>query len=235
MGEEIEVIDLSRLFNMFWDKKLHIIIIICMSLILGCLYIINFWTPVYTSSITLLLTSSQEGDSTITSSDINLNSKLISTYRQLIKSKNTLNEVIENLNLDMTVEDLSDSIEVSSVTNTSLIKVTVTNADSDIAVDIADEIAKVFPAKVKEMYNIDNIQLISEADIPNGPSNSNHTKEIVMFLVMGLAISCVYVFICNLLDTTIKSSEEIEREYGLYVLASIPIYTDKIKKVKGGK
>ena len=46
-------------------------------------------------------------------------------------------------------------------------------------------------------------------------------------------ISIIYVLLANVLDTTVKSAEEIEKLYSLPVLASIPIDTSDGKK--GGK
>ena len=54
---------------------------------------------------------------------------------------------------------------------------------------------------------------------------------------MGLVIAVIYVLIANMLDTTIKSADDIEKQFKLPVLASIPVYeTDaQKKKGKGGK
>ena len=45
---------------------------------------------------------------------------------------------------------------------------------------------------------------------------------ILIFALIGLAVSAVYVFIANLLDTTIKSKEDIEEKVGLTMLTAIP-------------
>ena len=63
----------------------------------------------------------------------------------------------------------------------------------------------------------------------------NHKKDILIFAFIGLVIAVIYVLIANMLDTTIKTAEEVEKEYKLPVLASIPLYTGDTQKGKGGR
>ena len=98
---------------------------------------------------------------------------------------------------------------------------------------LANEIAKVFSEKVAEIYNINNIHVVDEAEVDNVPSNVNHTKDIIMFTFIGLVVAVLYVLVLNMLDTTIKTAEEVERQFKVPVLASIPMYTLEVEK--GGK
>ena len=53
-------------------------------------------------------------------------------------------------------------------------------------------------------------------------------------MVIGLVISIVYVLLANLLDTTVKSADDIEKELEVSVLASIPTIKDEKTMSKGG-
>lgn len=209
-------------------------------LIIGTVYTFLFVTPKYKSYTSLVLARSEstkenETDtSTITQTDITLNQKLVSTYSELVKSKNVLREVIKNLNINESEENLKDNITVSAVKDTELIQITVTNYYPDRASDIANEIAKVFTKKVGEIYNINNVYIVDEAERANTPYNINHIKDIAIFIAIGLIVSVGYVLISNLLDTTVKSAEDIEKELGVVALASIPLLKDDTKKMKGG-
>lgn len=230
----MEEISLEEIFNTLWKKKIEIILIICIFITMGIVYTFNFVTPEYTSSITMVLVSTNndsEKNSTITTTDINLNSKLISTYSKLIKSKTVLKDVITNLGLNIDIEDLKSNITVSSINKTELIEVKVSNDSNEIATQIANEIAKVFKEKVKEMYNINNVEIMSEAKIEMEPSNINHKKDIIVFTFLGMIVAIMYLILLNILDTTIKNPETIEEEFGLPVLSSIPILRrEKTKK-----
>lgn len=236
----MEELDLKQLVNIFWNKRLHVISIVLIFLIIGTVYTFLFVTPKYKSYTSLVLARSEstkenETDtSTITQTDITLNQKLVSTYSELVKSKNVLREVIKNLNINESEENLKDNITVSAVKDTELIQITVTNYYPDRASDIANEIAKVFTKKVGEIYNINNVYIVDEAERANTPYNINHIKDIAIFIAIGLIVSVGYVLISNLLDTTVKSAEDIEKELGVVVLASIPLLKDDTKKMKGG-
>lgn len=233
----MEEINLSEIFQIFWKRKVQILVIILIFIIVGLIYTLKFVTPKYSSSITMILVSDNSNSNTnsvITTTDITLNSKLIATYSKLIKSKTVLKEVISNLDIEIDENTLKNDITVSSISNTELIQITVTNKNNELAAKIANEIANVFPEKIKQMYNIDNIKLMSEAGIENEPSNINHKKDLMLFTIFGVAVSIGYVMIANLLDTTIKGSETIEEEFKLPVLTCIPSLPSQNNK-NGGK
>lgn len=234
----MEEIDLKEFVMLFWDRKVSIILITIIFMLIGIIYSVGFVTPKYTSSTTLLLATSESSNSktnTITTSDITLNSKLVSTYSELVKSKNVTRQVISNLGIDETEDELRNSITVSSVKDTELIKISVTDKNATNAYNIANEIAKVFTQKVSEIYNINNVQILDQAEISTTPSNINHAKDVIMFTFVGLFVAIVFVLVANMLDTTIKSSEEVEKLCNVPVIASIPLYSFEIAKNKGGK
>ena len=240
----MEELDLKELFEIFWSKKVQIILIVLIFAVIGVIYTMGFVTPVYTSSTTLVLaTSNGENQSStnttnsITTTDITLNSKLVSTYSVLVRSKDVLGQVISNLGIDISWEDLKNNVTVSAVEDTEVIEISVTNGNPEYAANIANEIAKVFSDKVAEIYNINNVHIVDEAETPTGPSNINHTKDVIIFAFIGVVVAVIYVLIANMLDTTIKTADDIERQFKLPVLASIPIYGADMqkKKKKGGR
>ena len=236
----MEELDLKQLVNIFWNERLQIISIILIFLIIGIIYTFMFITLKYKSYTSLVLAKSDstsedaKDTSTITQTDITLNQKLVSTYSELIKSKNVLREVIKNLNINEDEESLKRNITVSAVKDTELIQITVTNYYPDRASDIANEIAKVFTKKVGEIYHINNVYIVDEAESSYIPYNINHVKDILIFIVVGFVVSIAYVLIVNLLDTTIKTAEDVEKQLDVTVLASIPVLKDDTRKVKGG-
>lgn len=234
----MEEIDLKELFTMFWEKKVIIILLTIIFAVVGIIYTAIFVTPMYKSSTSLLLvqTSSDSTDTSITTSDLTLNSKLVSTYSKLIKSDKVTRQVISNLDInlkELNEESLKKNISVNAVEDTEFIEISVQNVDPEDAADIANEIAKVFSEEVKSIYGINNVTVIDPAEVEEEPSNINYKKNIAIFAFIGIAISCAYIFIANMLDNTVKSAEAIEKKYNLFVLASIPVYSTNL--AKGGK
>ena len=234
----MDEIDLKELLSLFWSKKTQIILIILIFMLIGVIYTVGFVTPKYTSSTTLLLATSENSttkSSTITTTDITLNSKLVSTYTLLIQSKSVLSQVISNLQMDISEEELKNSITVTQEKDTEIIKISVTNENAATAEKLTNEVAKIFMQKVQEIYKINNVQVVDKAELETEPSNINHSKDILIFTFVGLVVAVGYVLIANMLDTTIKSAEEVEKQFKVPVLASIPLYNFEPVKSKGGK
>ena len=242
----MEELDLKELLQIFWEKKLQIILITAIFMTIGVIYTIAFVTPKYESKTTLLLATNSSGDTngkeSITTTDVTLNSKLVSTYSGLVKSDKIIRTVISNLGIDETAEEVKKSVSVTQVSDAEIIEIKVKNEDPVLAAKITNEIAKVFIERVKdEFYGIDNLRIVDEAEVSEKPYNVNHAKDIVIFAFVGLVIASMYVLVANMLDTTIKSSEDIEKIAGITVLASIPVYETALEekktknKRKGGK
>ena len=235
----MEELDLKELISIFWSKRAQVILIVAIFMVIGVIYTIGFVTPVYQSSTTLILAKSDSNEGknantisdTITTTEVTLNSKLVSTYSELVKSKNVIREVRTNLGIDEEENAIRKGVTVSSVKDTELIEITVTNKDATYAAKIANEIAKVFTSKVKEYYNINNVYVVDEAEVSSNPSNVNHIKDIVIFAFIGIVVSVMYVLVANMLDTTIKNQEDVERIFKVPVLAEIPLNLPE----KGGK
>lgn len=237
----MEELDLKELFNIFWNKKIQIIIIVLIFSLIGIVYTLGFTTPMYSSSTTFLLASANKNestDTTITSTDVTLNSKLVSTYSELVKSKKVLRKVKANLDMDINEESLKRNVKVSSVKNTEVIEITVTTQSAINSARIANEIVQVFAEEVvKGFYGIENVQVVDEAEPKDTPSNINHQKDIILFAFIGFVISVAYVLVLNMFDTTVKTAEEVEKEFKLPVLAAIPTYGNEAQKQKrkGGR
>ena len=107
----MEELDLKELLSLFWSKIFQIIVIVLITTGVGIIYTYGFTTPKYSSSTTLVLTGSEKTAGTdsvnsITTTDVTLNSKLVSTYSELVKSSKVLRQVISNLGIDVNEEEL---------------------------------------------------------------------------------------------------------------------------------
>lgn len=221
----MEEIDIKELLGLFWNKKIQIIIITIVLTLIGTIYSFTMVKPKYEASTTLVLASlkNEEGES-ITQTEITINSKLVTTYSELVKSKTVLREALTNLELSEKIseESLRGSIKVKSVEDTEIIKITVENGDSEIAAKLANEIARIFAIKVAEIYNINNVYVVDAAEVTTLPSNINHLRDIAIFMAVGLVIGFAEVLIVKLLDNKIRTEQDVEKSTELLVLGILP-------------
>lgn len=243
----MEEIDLKEIVAIFWEKKVTIILLIAIFVVLGFIYSSFMVVPKYSSSTKLVLAQSankQDGGA-ITTTDITLNSKLISTYSEILESSKVIRQVITNLGIEDKEESIRSNVSVTAESGTDIIKITVANTNPQKAADIANEMAVVFAEEVKRLYGMDNINTLDPAEVQEEPSNVNHTKTIIIFGAVGFIIAAGYVFITYMLDNSIKSQEDVEKVTHVPVLASIPVYEPDAKvtaarprnqkRSKGGK
>lgn len=217
----MEEMEFKNVLRNIWNNKLIILLIICISIIIGWCYSYIILEPIYQTSTTLLLEQKKVNDDSV------------STYSSLIKTKDVLNQIIQNSGIKITQEELKSSISIKSVSGTELIRITVENNNPENASILANEAANVFKEKIaKEIYNLENIHIVEKAEINNEPCNINHKKDLVMAFFIGILLASAYIFIITILDTTIKSSEEVEAETELIVLGTIP---EIVTEEKGGK
>lgn len=188
-------------------------------LIVGNVYTVITRVPMYESDTTIVLSGNKDSYS---STDSQINQNLIGTYREIIKSRNVLSQVIDNLDLKMSVDELSNNITATSVEDTEIIKITVANEKAKDAQRITDEVAKVFSKEVQDIYNLENVTIIDKADLANKPYNINYVKDNIIYLIAGIVLSFGVVFVMYYFDTSIKSSETIEEKFGLTVIGVVP-------------
>lgn len=232
----MEEINLKDLFNYYISKIFIIIITVCVAILFSIVYGEFVKVPKYKSSSTVVLASTNDKNDNsngITQNDITINQKLISTYREIIKSRRVLGQVIDNLDLKISVESLSSSVTVTNQQDTDVIKITVTNVKREDAALIANEIAKVFSNEIIKIYNIQNVSIIDNAIEAKAPYNIHTLKDVIIGAMLGFALGCMIIFAIYYFDTTIKNPEEVQNKLGLPILGIVPkVESGKNKRIK---
>jgi len=216
----MEEINLSEVYSYFKTKILWILLAVVLIIVLGNVFTLLTRTPLYQSNTTIVLVGESKSGYSQTESQLNQN--LIGTYSQIIKSRKVLNQVIKNLDLKLTTTDLAQSITTSSVEDTEIIQITVNNPKAKDAKKITDELAEVFAKEIKDIYHLENVEIIDKAEIAKTPYNVNYLKDNVIYLVAGLVLSFGVVFVMYYFDTSIKSSDIVEEKLGLTVIGIVP-------------
>lgn len=225
----MEEIDLKELFVFFKGKIGFIISITAAVCILGSIYGFLIQKPMYQSYTTVILGSSTTTSSGITQNDVTLNKNLVSTYAEIVKSKRVLNQVIDELELDIDYETLAKEISVSSVNETEIIKITVSDKDAVRAKNVANVTASSFAKEVIDLYKMNNVNILDEATTAISPYNINVIKQLVIYILVGVILGAGIAFVIFYFDRTIKSVAQVEQRIKLPILGSVQMYG------KGGK
>ena len=221
-------IDLIELF-----KKIikHLPMIILLSVIVGAASFAAskfLITPKYDSNATMIVSSSKQNtdpnnpQAAVELSQINANKALISTYSEIVKSKGIADRVIANLGLDMDYEVFSEKVSIEPVKDTQIISVKVVDTIPERAQDIANETANIFKSSIGDIMNVDNVQILDGATLPEAPSSPRIGRNTAIGIMLGFILGIAIVMIKELTDTRIKSSEDVTAEFDIPVLGLIP-------------
>ena len=221
-----ETIDLREYFFILKKKAWIIALsaVIC-GLISGLVsfYLID---PVYETQTTLIVNkeTSEESTQMTTSDDLNFVQKLALTYGEIIKSNTVITSTIKELGLDLTYDELIDSISVTNVTNTQIIKISVQNTNPYLATTICNTIPKIFEKEVQRIVKASGIEVIDKAVVPTSPVKPNKMMNILVAVVLGIMVSVFFIFLKEALNTTIKEPKDIEEKLGIPVFGVVPKY-----------
>lgn len=150
---------------------------------------------------------------------------LFKTYSELIKSKTSLEKVIDTLELDTNSNSLSRSISLSQISESNLLSLTVAYKDKEKVVQIADKLVLEFINNMEKAYSTDEVSIIDKAyllenvDLASSsnvqaitPLHINNTpKFTIIAAVIGLLLSIGLVLLKESLDDTIKNETMLEQ------------------------
>lgn len=180
-------------------------------------------TPVYQASTQLLVNQSKGQQTPYQYNEVQTNLQLINTYNVIIKSPAILEEVIKDLDLHMTVNELVSKITVQNETNSQVVNLSVTDPNPAKAAEIANKIAEVFKTQIVKIMSVDNVSILSKATVASHPSpvKPKPVLNIAIALVVGLMVGVGLAFLLEYLDNTVKTEQDIEQLIGVPVLGVI--------------
>ena len=196
-------------------------------------------TPMYTSTTKVYILSKQGNDDKMTYSDTQLANNITKDFKEMIKSRTVVERVIQELNLNESYSSLSGRISVSNATDTRVVGISVKDPDPKKAQMLANSIRDVSAEHIREVMDLEAVNVVDEANLPTTPSEPSRKKYTLIGFLIGVVVCAAVLILRFYLDDSIKSSEDIEKYLGLSTLASIPVFESeedsKKKKKKRAK
>ena len=180
----------------------------------------------YTAQTDMYVLASSEGESGgALSSDLSASQMLTNDVAQLLKSDRVMSDAAEDLGLpNLNAYDIT----VSSESTTRVIPRTVTGDAARGAANVANALAKNVSQVAREVMNVQSVNVIDEAPVPEAPSGPNRPLYIAVAFMAGLFLAVAIVVVLDLVDTRVRTSEQVEELLGVPVIGRIP----EMKKVK---
>lgn len=220
-NDELEI-DLMEIIQVLWRWVWVIVAAAFGCAFLAFVYSKFFITPTYESTTRIVVLNQNNSDN-LTVNDLNLGTQLSNDYKELIRSRDVVESVIEAYRLDTTYEVFVGSIAVSSPTNTRIIDITLTHTNPLLAKEMVDKLREEAAVKIKNIMAVDAVNLVDEGNVPLYPAAPSVLKWTAIGLLVGGFLSVAVIIVIYLLDDTIKSTEDIEKYLKLSTLGTIPI------------
>jgi capsular polysaccharide biosynthesis protein len=229
-NEDYEVIDLREIFQILKKRLKYIIIVPLIFAIIGAAVSVYLIDPVYESSTTLIVRQNKQTDEAIDKGDVDLSKSLIYTYAEMAKSNTVLENTKHTLNLDQLNDD---TITVSPVKDTQILKVAVQNTDPKLAMEIANTLVEEFTTEIMRITKSDNVAVVDYAKQPLEPIKPNKIMNTAIAAILGEMLVLLVIFLIEYMDNTLKSEKDIESYLGISVIGTIPNFNQGSIKANG--
>ena len=149
---------------------------------------------------------------------------LAEVYSIIIKSDTVLQQVIDNLQLNMSYESLNSRISVSAVNSTQVVKITMTHTNAEFAQKVVAEIVEVAPPIIADKVEAGSVKVISASKIGNSgrPVSPNLRSNAIIGALAGLALVLLLVFIKEMTNNTFKTEDDILNTLNVPLIGIIP-------------
>ncbi len=127
------------------------------------------------------------------------------------------------MGLDMTYEALQGELSVAAVRDTRIISISVTDHDPYQARELANAIREEAGERIKSVMNIEAVNVVEEANIPDKKAGPNLKRSLLLGLLLGAFAVLAYFTLMFILDDKVNDAEDVERYLGLSVLGQLPI------------
>ena len=179
----------------------------------------------YTATTDMYVLASSEGSnsSSALSSDLSASQMLTNDVATLLQSDRVMSDAADQLGLPNL---RGYNITVTSESTTRVITLQVTSSDAQGSANVANALADCVSNVAQEVMNVESVNVIDEAPTPEAPSGPN--RMLYVAAMAGLFAAVAIVVLMDVIDTRVRSAEDVEELLELPVIGRIP-------EMKGGR
>lgn len=222
--EDYIEIDLGRILSAMWRRAWVIVLAMVLTGGAAFFYAYRCIPARYQASALMYVNNSSFslGGTSISLSDLSASKTLVNSYIAILKTRQTMGEVIERSGVSYSCEELSGMVSAASVNATEIFKINVTAPDPAEAALIANTIVEVLPDKIAGIISGSSVRVVDYAVPPSAKASPNLTACAMAGAALGFLVSCLALFLKELLDDQVHDEGYLLQTYGLPILAVVP-------------
>jgi len=215
-------------FRKYWRSILTVL-----AACVGAALVFTFLqTPKYSSTSSALIAVDTAASAGELSSGALYAERQVSSFVALADSALVLDPVIDELGLNVTPQTLRSRVSVSAPAGTSIVDVTVTDANAERAAKIANAITESLRNVTSDVVptgpdgeEIVTVTVVEPATESSRPVSPRPVVNIALGLIAGVVIGLGQALVRRLLDSRIRTRDDLEELTDVPVLASVVHHT----------
>lgn len=186
----------------------------------------------YSASVTVYVSARPTGDPVAAYQANLMSEQKVSSYLQLLSTQRIGRQVVDTLGLDAEPRDVANQLTATSQPDTGLIDVAATDRSPQRARDIVNVAARTFSRLITRFETpaggkapLVTARIIEPAALPSTPVSPRPMINIGLGMLTGLIAGYGAALLRNTLDTSVKTTEELNQVTGapsLGVIANDP-------------
>ena len=222
VAEQEETIDLLELLRVLRSK----IIVLIVAFVVGAgslfMYTKMFMDYEYESTSMIYVFSKSNSVSGMSLSDIQIGNYLTEDFVIVAKTRAVIDAVKLETGIDIPYEKMLGKINVSSPSDTRILKISARDTNPEVAASIANSMANQLRLRIAEVMDMNPPSIVESAIPATHPVAPSATRNGLIAGTGALAIVAAIVVIAYLLDDSIKNEDDVEKYLGETVLAVVP-------------
>ena len=183
--------------------------------------------PKYEASVNMIVNMKADIEGYMSSDSISSAQTLAETYAIIIKSNTVLKQVVENLDLEISYEELNEQVTVNAINETQVMKISVESDNPTTALKTVEEISVVAPDIVVEAVEAGSCKVVSLPEVKEGSSTADIIKSASVCAFLTLVICLSIIVLKELRNDYIVDELDIENKLGILTLGIIPNVGEK--------
>lgn len=208
-------ITVQKIINILLQRLKFIILVSLIGTLSLFLYSKVFITPMYSTSSMILIQNFTAGAGIneeykkIYTSDINGSATLANTCVTIFQNSDDFRSVYNGCGVSISV-------------NSYFMTFTVTGSNPQLCADVANNLMVKAEEVFYQYFAYGHIGALRSATVPGAPFAPNNMQYGTKGFIGGLAVSVAIAILLELIDSTIKPDDDLQKLYDLPVFAEIP-------------
>ena len=200
-------------------KHLKLVIALPIVFAIACGVVTLFMPNQYTASTTMyVLSKNADNKSGNAYNDLTAGQLLSNDVASIAKSAEVKSAVANSLGTSLSSYD----VKVDNSTTTRVITLSVTGPDPQAAANIANAYVQNISSTAQSVMDVQAVNVIDAASAPTSPSGPKRLLYIVVALLVGLFLAVAIVVIADMVNTKVRSDEDVEELLGIPVVGHFP-------------